>query len=280
MIVLAFPGCADAARRMAKLAGVDCADVDVHAFPDGESLVRLPERLPARTVLYVTLDHPNTKLVELLLAAGAASGLGASALTLVAPYLCYMRQDVAFRPGEAVSQRIVGELLSRHFDTVITVDPHAVPARRAVALTATAAMADWLIARGGEPVLIGPDAESAQWVSAIASRAGVDFGVATKQRLGDRDVRIELPETEVGGRAVVLVDDVASTGQTLVETARRVREAGASSVSVLVTHALFVGDALQRLADAGVDDIVSTDSVPHESNAIELAGLLAGALAG
>lgn len=287
-LVLGFPAYRGPAQRLAAAAGLDYADIGVHRFPDGESLVRLPAQLPGRVVLCCSLDDPNTKLVELELAAATALRLGADRLTLVAPYLCYMRQDTAFRPGEAISQQIIGALLARHFDSVITVDPHlhrthelrlAVPVRRAVALSAAPIMARWLAARADRPLLIGPDEESAQWVEAIAAPAGLDYGVARKQRLGDRSVRIELPALAVTGRPVVLVDDVASTGQTLAEAARLLGERGAASVSALVTHALFVGDALQRLRAAGLDDICSTDSVPHPSNRLHLDTLLAAALA-
>ena len=218
-VVLGFPDYREPARRLADAAGIDYAEISVHHFPDGESLVRLPPELPRQVVLCGSLDRPNEKLIELELAAAAALQLGARHLTLVAPYLCYMRQDKAFHPGEAVSQRIIGDLLARRFDTLITVDPHlhrtttlqqAAPVRRAVALSAAAPMADRLLGRGDRPLLIGPDEESAQWVSAIAQPAGLDYGVARKRRLGDRDVRIELPDLDVSGRNVVLVDDVAS----------------------------------------------------------------------
>jgi ribose-phosphate pyrophosphokinase len=286
--VLGFPAYREPAQRLAAAAGLGYADIHVRHFPDGESLVRLPERLPPHVIFCCSLDDPNAKLVELQLAAGAAPELGAERLTLVAPYLCYMRQDVAFHPGEAVSQRIIGELLAQRFDTLITVDPHlhrtrdlehVLPFCRAVALSATAAMADRLSARSDDPLLIGPDEESAQWVRAIAAPGRLDYGVARKRRLGDRHVRVELPDLTVAGRHVVLVDDVASTGQTLIEAACGLYGRGAASVSVLVTHALFVDDALERLAEAGVGDICSTDSIPHETNGMELAGLLAEALA-
>ena len=149
-IVLGFPEYRQPAQRLAQQAGLPYADIEIHHFPDGESRVRLPQRLPEHVVLCRSLQDPNHKLVELELAAATARQLGARQLTLVAPYLCYMRQDTAFRPGEAVSQRIVGELLARRFDTLITVDPHlhrvqalnqAVPVSRAVALSASAPMA-------------------------------------------------------------------------------------------------------------------------------------------
>jgi len=286
-LVLGFPDYRGEARRFADAADMDFAMVDIHHFPDGESLVRLPEALPGDVLFFTSLDRPNARLVELELAAGAAYGLGATRLTLVAPYLCYMRQDVAFHPGEAVSQRIIGALLARRFDTLVTVDPHlhrtksleaAIPVRHAVTLTAAPAMAAALGERGDLPMLLGPDAESEQWVARIAGMAGLDYGVARKRREGDRDVHITLPDIEFGGRKVVLVDDVASTGQTLVEAALALGSRGIESISAMVTHALFVGDAIERLNAAGVTDISSTDSIGHSTNRIPLAGLLASGL--
>jgi ribose-phosphate pyrophosphokinase len=286
-LVLGFPSYAQQARRLAQRAGLDYADIAVHRFPDGESLVRLPARLPPQVIFCVSLDDPNSKLIELALAAQTALDLGARRLTLVAPYLCYMRQDVAFHPGEAVSQRIIGALLARHFDTLITVDPHlhrtaelkdAVPVRRAVTLSAAPVMTAWLRQRTDRPLLIGPDAESAQWVSVIAAASGLESGVARKERLGDRSVRVTLPDLPVAGRPVALIDDVASTGRSLEDAARQLVERGATSVSALVTHALFIDDALARLRAAGVSQICSTDSVPHATNGMSLDGLLAAAL--
>lgn len=286
-IVLGFPSYRAPAARLAQRLGARYGDVAVHRFPDGESLVRLPPDLPGHVVLCLSLDHPNGRLVELELAAATARELGAETLTLVAPYLCYMRQDKAFHPGEAVSQRIVGALLGRRFDALITVDPHlhrthtlaaAIPVRRAVALSAAPVMTAWLEQRSDAPLLIGPDEESSQWVSAIANPAGLDYGIALKTRLGDREVRVELPDVPAAGRDVVLVDDVASTGQTLVAAAREVRARGAASIAVLVTHALFVDDAEMRLREAGVTEICSSDSIPHPSNRLHLDEIIAAAL--
>jgi ribose-phosphate pyrophosphokinase len=285
--VLGFPSDTEAARRLADRLQLDHEIIDIHRFPDGESLVRLPPKLPTQVILYCSLHHPNERLVELELAAATAMTLGAKRLCLVAPYLCYMRQDMAFQPGEAVSQRIIGDLLAQRFDTLLTVDPHlhrthdlqeAVPVRLALALKATTPMAERLTERDDEPLLVGPDEESHQWVRAIAERAGLDFAVAKKQRLGDREVRIKLPDVPLKDRAVVLVDDIASSGQSLLVAARALLERGAGPVSVLVTHALFTGDALQALLQAGVRDVCSTDSIPHETNGMFLDHILAEAL--
>ena len=286
-IVLGFPDYREPARRVAAKADIAYADIAVHRFPDGESLVKLPESLPADVILYTSLDDANRRLIELELAAATAPQLGAERLTLIAPYLCYMRQDIAFHRGEAVSQRIVGALLARHLDTLITVDPHlhrtdrladAVPVRRAVALSAAPIIANWLADRAHGQLLIGPDEESEQWVSAIAAPGGFDYGVARKERRGDDDVHVTLPDCRYAGRDVILVDDVASTGHTLAEAAQQIAARGAASVSVIVSHALFAGDAFAYLQSVGVADICSTDSIPHQSNRLRLDSILANAL--
>lgn len=288
MHLLAFPDSEAQARAVAERLAAPVSIVDVHRFPDGESRLRLPTALPSDVVLLRSLDDPDRKLVQLLLAARGARVAGAQRLTLVAPYLCYMRQDAAFAPGEVVSQTVIGAFLAELFDAVVTVDPHlhrvarladAIPVREAVALAAAPAMGEFLSAQGSDALLLGPDEESAQWVAEVAARAGLEHGVARKARAGDRRVRVVLPDGDYAGRDVVLVDDVASTGHTLAEAARGLYSAGARRVDVLVTHALLVGDARALLVDAGVAGIWSSDSIPHETNAFPLAALLADALA-
>lgn len=286
-ILLGFPEYEAVARRLADESGIPFSCVEIHQFPDDESLVRLPSELPDEVIFCRSLNQPNSKLVELELAAAAARELGARHLTLVAPYLCYMRQDRAFNEGEAVSQRIIGRFLARHFDRLITVDPHlhrtprlsdAIPVRQAISITAASVMAEWLASLSFEPMLVAPDEEAKQWVRAIAAPAGLDFAVATKTRLGDRSVRIVLPEIAIDGRHFVIVDDVVSTGRTIVETARQLLAGGAASVATLVTHALFVDDAMADLRRAGISEIHSTDSVPHMTNSLMLAPTLSEVL--
>ena len=275
------------AQAIAQAAGLQARSIERHTFPDGETRLRLPERVPPQVVLLRSLHAPNTRLMDLLLAAPTARELGAAHLTLVAPYLAYMRQDMAFRPGEAVSQRIVGRWLASLFDAVLTIDPHlhrvqhlqqAVPARQTLTLSAAPLLADVVHARQPDALLIGPDEESAQWIALAAQAHGFDHGVCHKTRHGDRDVRIALPGTAVQGRAVVLLDDIASSGRTLAEACRALLQAGARSVDVAVTHALFAGDAAQVIRDAGVRHICSTDTVAHASNAVSVAPLIAQGL--
>ena len=275
------------AARIAQAAGLEMACVARHRFPDGELKLRLPPQLPARVVLLRTLNDPNEKLVELLLVAQTARTLGANHLTLVAPYLAYMRQDIAFQAGEVISQRVIGGFLATLFDAVITVDPHlhrisnlqeAVPVPQATVLSGAPLLADLIAHQLTNPILIGPDQESEQWVAQAAARHGFDHGVCHKIRRGDKDVQIALPDVVVAGRAVVLLDDVASSGHTLAGAATLLLAAGAASVDVAVTHALFAGDAMHIILQAGVDRVWSTDCIAHPSNAVSMASSIAETL--
>lgn len=288
-LVLGFDDYAAPAERLAAHLGVDFARIAIHRFPDGESRVKVPVPLPAHVAICRSLDHPNDKLVELILAAATARQHGARRVSLVAPYLCYMRQDIAFTPGEAVSQRIVGQLLCDHFDAVVTVDPHlhriatldeAIPAGSAIALSAASMFGNYLRQHEADALLVGPDEESAQWLAAAAGDSAFETVVCRKLRHGDREVAIDMPAARLAGRAVVLVDDMASTGTTLAVAARQCLAQGAGTVDVLVVHGLFVGDAVADLQRAGVRHVWSTDSVLHATNMLQLAPLLGSALCG
>lgn len=286
-LILAFPAYRVLANRLAAETGYGVFPVAIHSFPDEESLVCLPPELPEDVVFFCSLDRPNEKLVELGFAAATARRLGARQLSLVAPYLCYMRQDKAFQAGEAISQQIVGNWLGDWFDNIITVDSHlhritalsdVIAPARTFNLSAAQLWVDLLQQRSDQPILMGPDQESCQWVKKIAEASGLDYAVASKQRLGDCTVQIKLPKMSVTDRTVILVDDIVSSGHTLAVIAGQLKEAGAVHIECLVTHALFINNAEQLLNNSGIKRIISSDSIPHSSNGAYLAPLLAKVL--
>lgn len=287
MLILGFHDYRQPAQALADTLQVDYRDVHIHSFPDGESKITLPPELPPVVAFVRTLDHPNPKVLELLIAAEAARLNGARKVLLIAPYLCYMRQDIAFNPGEAVSQKIVGALLADHFDAVITVDPHlhrirelreAIPKGEAVALSAAPLMGDTLLKYPDRPLLVGPDEESEQWVKHVAAPAGLDYVIARKVRHGDRHVEITLPAFAYEGRHALLVDDVISSGHTLKHCAEQLLARGCKSVSAMCTHPLLAPGAAEALNEAGIANLISTDAIVHTSNRISLAPLLATAV--
>ena len=286
-LLLCFDDEQKSGARIANAGQLELATFQRHKFPDGEIKLRLPDTLPEKVVILRGLNDPNEKLIELLLAAQTARLLGARHLTLVAPYLAYMRQDMAFLPGEAISQRIVGKFLAQLFDAVITVDPHlhrvgtlqdVLPAADVRVLSGVPLLSDLIAARRKQPLLVGPDEESAQWIALAAARHGFDHAVCRKLRSGDRAVAVALGDMQVRGREIVLLDDLVSTGHTVAQAARLLLAAGAASVDVAVVHALFTGDALQVIMGAGVGEVWSTDCIEHSSNAVSMAETIAEAL--
>jgi len=287
-VIAALPGNEALATSLAERLNGDFISVGVHHFPDGEVTVRLDQSLTARMVLAVcTLDRPNEKFLPLVFTAETARELGALKVGLVAPYLAYMRQDKRFHPGEAVTSRIFARDLSRAFDFLVTVDPHLHRYRAlsdiygipATALHAAPLISDWIAKHVSSPILIGPDTESAQWVAAVAARADAPFLVLEKTRLGDRDVSVSIGDlARWRGRVPVLVDDIISSGRTMIETVHHLMEAGMQNPVCIGVHGIFANDAYDDLLKAGAARVVSSNTVSHTSNAIDVSPLLADAL--
>ena len=286
-IVLGFPDYRLQAKSLAHLLKLEYKEVELHRFPDGESKLKLPVELPSTLIICRSLDGPNDKLIELFFTVKTARDKGCEYIILVAPYLCYMRQDKAFQPGEVVSQRMIGKLIGSLVEEVITVDPHLhrikklediIRCKRAVTLSAAPLLGNLISLQVSEPLLVGPDEESEQWVKQVADLHGFDYLIGEKTRHSDREVDIVLPELDIENRNVVLIDDMASTGRTLINIAQQFKGIGAHNIFCAVTHALFVENAYDDLLSAGVKEIWSTDSVTHKSNCVPLASLLAEAI--
>jgi ribose-phosphate pyrophosphokinase len=280
----------DAARLAARL-DIPFNEITIHTFPDGE--MRVTTRpAAATTIIYASLDRPNDKLIALALAAEALRRGGAKRLVLVAPYLCYMRQDKAFHAGEAISQKVIGLFLARCADRVITVDAHlhrtpdigaVFPGIESDNLSAGPAISETLRKTGLDPmtVLAGPDAESLPWVRDLAGRLGLSHTVAQKIRRGDRSVAITyLDPACIAGRPALIVDDIVSSGGTIIACANALTAAGATTIDAVVTHALFSEQLCREMTSSGIRSIRSTYSVPHSTNAISLDDLFVDALNG
>ncbi len=282
----AFPDSLVFARRLGRALGWAVERIELHHFPDGESLVRVRAEAGARAIVVRSLCEPNEMIVELLLAADALRRAGVASLTLVAPYLAYMRQDRIFQPGEPVSQRVIAALLGASFERVLCVEAHLHRVRslaevfpcRAESIPAAVVLTPWL-EKAGQPLLVGPDEESEPFVRGLAERAGLDWCVGTKRRHGDAEVAVSLPQRSPSSGHALLVDDIVSSGATLAAAARVLHAQGVERVEAVVVHALFAPGALDRLRAAGVAQVVSTDTIPHATNQIAAAPSLARVLA-
>jgi ribose-phosphate pyrophosphokinase len=289
-LLLAMPGNEAMAAAVATALAADLCPVAVRHFPDGESCVRIHGAVAGRQVgILCTLDRPDQKLVPLFLLAGAARENGAQRVGLAAPYLAYMRQDQRFNAGEATSARHLAQWIGGQFDWLVTVDPHlhrirhlaelyGIPSR---VVHAAGPIAEWIHGNVRQPLLVGPDEESAQWVADVAARIDAPHVVLTKTRRGDRDVSVSLPQvSRWKDHSPVLVDDIVSTARTMIEGVRGLRASGLAAPVCIAVHAIFAAAALEQLRDAGAGRIVSADTVVHPTNGIPLAGPLAAAISG
>lgn len=286
-LLFALPGNEPLAATLAASLGYETGTLDMRTFPDGETYLRFLTSLEQRSVVLVcTLDHPNDRILPLLFAAATARELEAARVGLVSPYLAYMRQDRRFKPGEAVTSRQVARLLSQAFDWLVTVDPHlhrygslaeiyTIPAQ---VVHAAPLISEWIRANVANSLVIGPDSESEQWVAAVAREAGAPYSVLEKVRRGDRDVEITLKDLSAWqGSTPILVDDIISSGRTMTEAVRLLRRDGWPPPVLLAVHGLFADNSDSVLEQAGAR-LVTCNSVPHRTNGIDVAPILAPAI--
>ena len=285
-VLIAMPGCEAATMRLATPLSAELGHAAVSHFPDGESYVRLYTPVHGAEVAIVcTLDHPDGKLLPLLWLAIAARQGGARRVGLIAPYLPYMRQDVIFNAGEIRAAEHFAALLDPVFDWLVTVDPHLhriahlsdVYRMPTVAVEAAPAIAAWIQAHVQAPFLIGPDDESRQWVEQVAGLCNAPWAALTKTRHSAWHVEIaELPD--IPPRCVpVLVDDIISTGRTMLAAANLLQRAGKSRPVCVGVHAVFAADAYSQLCAASAE-VVTCDTIPHPSNEIALTAPLVDAV--
>lgn len=277
-VLIPFPANTALAATVAPVLGARIAPLNWRRFPDGESLITVDDNLQGTDVaILVSLRDPDPIALPLRFAAQTARELGAHTVGLIAPYLSYMRQDTRFHRGEAVSAPLFARFLEEVFDWLVTVDPHLHRTSRLDELyripsshvRAAPMLARWIAANVHDAMLIGPDSESEQWVARIAVQAGMPFQVLSKERRGDYDVSVSLPDAAAAaGRTPVLVDDIVSSGRTILETLAHLERLALPRALLVAIHPVFAGDAYEQLQSAGLARIVSTDTIPHPSNAI------------
>lgn len=287
-IILPAPGAEGTAAALASHLRAPVGRVESRRFPDGESYLRLHDDIAGMEVVVVaSLREPDPQALGLWFLAQTARELGARRVGIVAPYLPYMRQDMRFQAGEAVTSGTFARFLSQAFDWLVTVDPHlhrlaalsevyTVPADN---VASAPAIARWVAANIAQPVIVGPDAESEQWASDVARRVGCPFIVLAKRRLGDRSVEISVPQAEAHARrSPVLIDDIISSARTMAVAVRQVRSVFDREPVCIGVHAVFAADAVQALHEAGAGSVVTCNTLPHPSNGIDVMGEVAQAV--
>jgi ribose-phosphate pyrophosphokinase len=276
------------ASKVANELGVDAGGLEVRRFPDGEKYLRVLSDVKGRSVAVIQSIHhtPDELLFEYLLLADTLKDLGAKRVIAFIPYFAYARQDERFKPGEALTFRTVTKLIeSVGTDEIYTIDMHQhrvlkssevfrIPSHN---LSAMRLLADYVQKSGKleNPLVIGPDSEAEQWAKVAAERLHTDYDVFEKKRLGDAQVEVRPRGSNANGRDVLIVDDIISTGGTIVEAVKILQSQGARRIQVACTHPILAPGALAKIKEAGVQDIFATDTVPSPISQVTVAPLIA-----
>ena len=284
-LLLAYPGNGAVAEPLRSALQAESVRFAMRRFPDGETYLRIESDVrDSAVVLVCSLRDPNSHFVPLIFMRDTLRELGAREVGLVAPYLAYMRQDRRFLAGEAVTSTSFASLLSARFDWIVTVDPHlhrrhslseiyTIPAE---AVHAAPLLSAWIRANVTKPVVVGPDSESEQWVRAVAGAVDCPYFVLKKIRRGDRTVVISAVHElhRWSDHTPVLVDDIISSAVTMSETLRQFAEARLPPPVCLGVHGVFASGAYEMLRAAGASRIVTTNSIEHVSNDIDVSAVL------
>jgi ribose-phosphate pyrophosphokinase len=285
--VIAGPASTDLAEKIAKRLGAQLVAAELRVFSDGESKIRIGRA--GKNCVIVQSTHPpvDTHLIQAMMMARKCADDGARDVCAVIPYLAYARQDRAFLEGEAISVALVAKLLEaagvRH---VITVDVHSKLAMSHFAsvqnVSSIPLLADYAATKMKlrRPIVVSPDAGGAERAGEFATRIKTDTIALKKSRdrtTGEVTVDEKL-DADVSGRDAILVDDMISSGGSIVKAAELMRKKGAGKVYAMCAHALLIGDAAQKIKAAGVQDIIATNSVPGEYARVDLSPAVAEAL--
>ena len=282
MIVIGGSASMELAKELASVMGCDYIQAATTTFPDGECYTRIDAEKLDDDVVIVQTTSPDSKLIELLLLQDAVRRLGAKSITLVIPYFGYARQDRVFKPGEPESAKVMCQHLDMNCDRVITVDIH----KEAVLnyfnhphkdLKAAPVIAEYFKGKGIDMVL-SPDIGAAGRAKMVGEVMGVPYDHLEKTRLSGTDVRIAPAKADVKGKKVLIVDDMISTGGTIIAAAYALREAGAAGISVACTHGVFVNNAIEKFTGSSLDALLSCNTLNNPVSHISVASLIAEAI--
>jgi ribose-phosphate pyrophosphokinase len=284
--VVTGPGSFELAKNISRILGAQLIVASIRIFCDGESSVRLG-RVGRNCVIVQSTNPPtDTHMVQLLMMAKKCTDDGAEDIYAVIPYLGYARQDRAFMEGEVVSISLVAKLFEAvRIKHIITVDIHSELAMSYFAsiqnVSSVPLLADYASKmKLRDPIAVSPDAGGANRVKEFARHLDIDILVLKKSRhrvTGEVTIDENL-DMDIYKRDAIVVDDIISTGGSLIKAAEVLNKKGAGKIYAMCAHALLIRDAAQKIKSAGVEDIICTNSVPGQYSKVDLSPEIAFAL--
>lgn len=291
MLIVSGSSCRYLAVNVSRLINTPVVPSEHGVFPDGEIYVRIDGDISGKPVAVFQSFalRPNEYLMEFILLTDLVKDLGASKIVAVIPYLAYARQDERFKPGEALSIKTIASIFrSLNINSIVTIDMHLhrvsnpselfkIPVYN---LSAMELLTDYIMLnfKLKSPIVMGPDEEAKQWAERAANRINVDYDVLEKVRCDSYRVNVKPKKLNVYGRDVIIVDDIISTGGTMVEAIKALRSYGARRVIAACTHPILVNQALPRILEAGAEAVIGTDTVPSLVSYVSVKSVIAEAL--
>ncbi len=284
MIIISCSHGLHLAKKIAQKLKKPYSALEVTHFPDSEIKLRFNVNVKNKVVVLMQSFYGNVNdcIIETLFAAETARDLGARKVILLAPYFPYLRQDKRFNPGECISLQTIAKNIDEDFDEVYIIDPHLHREKtlkhvfkiKTHKLTADSLIADYIKNKIKNPLIIGPDIESYKWAEKTAKIIGCESAILRKKRYSSRKVKVSLNKRiDVKNKNIVIVDDIISTGHTLLETIKLLRKLGARKITCICVHGIFAENALKKLRKTKAN-IISTNTIPNETARIDVSSLI------
>ncbi|MCS7144601.1 MAG: ribose-phosphate diphosphokinase [Archaeoglobaceae archaeon] len=258
-------------KRISEFLGIKIANVQYRKFPDGELYVRVESEERSHLLVCSLISSEDIVLMNLLFDALKGE------IIAVIPYMGYARQDREFLVGEAVSIRAIAKMIEDRAQKVLTVNIHSSKAKekfkKLVDLDAMPLIGEHF--KGKEVVMISPDKGSAERVKIAANIANCDWDWLEKKRIDAQTVEIAPKNLNVEDKNVLIVDDIISTGGTVIEATKRLYELGAKRVETACVHGVFADFAATKLFSSGIAEITTTDTIERAFSKISVAKILA-----
>jgi ribose-phosphate pyrophosphokinase len=284
--VVAGPSSPELAAGIARHLGAKLVPAELRVFSDGESKIRLAASAGRKCAVVQSAYPPSdTHLLQAMMMAKKCADYGAEVCAVI-PYLAYARQDRAFLDGEVVSVALIARLLAAAgASSVVTVDIHSEAALKFFSNIANVSSIPLLAAHAARmklknALVVSPDAGGICRAQEFASLLKTDMIALKKSRdRSNGEVTMEQKiDADISGRDAILIDDMISSGGSIVKAAEVLRKNDAGRIYAMCAHALLIGDAASRIAAAGVQEVIATNSVPGKHASVDLSGALAEAV--
>lgn len=287
MIIISCSHGLHIAKKIANKLKKTYSKLEVRQFPDSETYLKFNVNVKNKTVVLVQSFYGNVNdcVIETLFAAETAADLGAKKIILVAPYFPYLRQDKRFKPGECISLRTIAKNIDEDFDEVYIMDPHLHREKtlkhifkiKSHKLTANPLIVNY-IKKIKNALIIGPDVESYKWAEKVADKIGCECAILEKHRSSAYDVKVKLnKKVDLKDRNILIVDDMISTGNTIIETVKLLKKMGGRKFTAICVHGIFVNNALEKLRRNRIN-VVACNTIPGKVAKIDVSTLIADSL--